>query len=269
MSAPSKAPPKKPAPPARRRPAAKPSPRKAPVDPTPAPMELEAPTPPPAPPPTPSTTTTPPAAPPKPAALPRPAGAPRSPFGWVTHLRATAIVLVLTLLVGSLGFPLVVTGFAQLVVPGSANGSLLYAPNGTAVGSTLVAPNLTAPWLFWPRPSPVDYDMFFGSAAPPGPADPALVNETIAYLQQYGMNLSNASLPLWLVSSSGSGVDPDLIPPAALIQIPRIAMVTNLSEAFLTGLVNSYTVAPLGGTLGPSYVDVVNLDLAVALALGR
>jgi K+-transporting ATPase ATPase C chain len=201
---------------------------------------------------------------------PRPPTASGSPpVSVALHLRATAVLLVLTVLAGSLGYPLAVTAFAQLTVPGTANGSLLYAPNGTAVGSTLVASNLTAPWLFWPRPSPVDFDMFNGAAAPPGPADPALVNETIGYLQQYGENLSNASLPLWLVSSSGSGVDPDITPPSALIQIPRVSLVTHLSEAYLLSLVNSYIVRPGYGLIGPSYVDVVSLDLAVALAYGR
>lgn len=211
-----------------------------------------------------------------PRSLAPPAPIPRGPTTTVGHLRAGALLLVLTILVGGIGYPLVVTGFAQLVTPATANGSLVSSPNGTVIGSSLVASNLTLPWMFWPRPSPVDYDMFFGSAAPPGPGDPALVNETAAYvnetlsyMSQYGESAVNASVPLWWVSASGSGVDPDLTPEAALVQIPRIHLVTNLSIGDLTDLVNSQLIPPPGGVLGPTYVDVVNLDLALSEQLGR
>jgi len=178
------------------------------------------------------------------------------------HLRASIVLLVLTIFLLGLAYPGVITCFAQEVEPASANGSLIYV-NGTAVGSRLIAQNLSAPWLFWERPAPGDYNSFNGSPTLLGYSDPALVNETRSYMQQYGPYAVNASVPEILVTVSGSGLDPDLTPAAVLVQIPRIANATNLSMTFLNDLVNKHIVPPLYGFIGPSYVDVLQLDLAL------
>lgn len=187
------------------------------------------------------------------------------------HLRATALLLVLTLVVSAFGYPLLVTGIAQVIDPHPANGSLVYY-NGTVVGSSLVAQNTSAPYLFWERPSLSDYNTTLGMVSPPGPTDPALgalLNETLSYMRQYGNFTVNASLPFWLVSASGSSIDPDLTPEAVLVQVPRVANASHLSVAVVTGLVNAHIVNPPIPFLGVAYVDVLELDIALLPLIGK
>jgi potassium-transporting ATPase KdpC subunit len=180
------------------------------------------------------------------------------------HLRAAAIFLVLTLFVSAFGYPLLVTGIAQVIDPGAANGSILKYPNGTIAGSELIAQNTSAPYLFWERPSLSDYNTTLGMITPPGPTDPALaalLNETLAYMRAYGNFTVNATLPFWLVSESSSSVDPDLTPEAVLVQVPRVAEAANLTVAYVTGFVNDHITNSPIPYLGVPYVDVLQLDL--------
>lgn len=195
------------------------------------------------------------------AATERPA-VPPSRHPVLGHVRASIVLLILTIFLLGLAYPGVITVFAQEVTPITANGSLL-TYNGSVVGSSLIAQNLSAPWLFWERPSPVDYNSFNGSPTLLGYSDPALVNETRSYMAEYGPYAVNASVPEILVTVSGSGLDPDLTPEAVLVQIPRIANATGLSNATLLALVNSQIVPPLLKYIGPAYVDVLKLDLAL------
>lgn len=185
-----------------------------------------------------------------------------------SHLRAGLVLLVLSIVLLGAAYPAAITAVAQTVVPGTANGSLITV-NGTVIGSRLIAQNLSAPWLFWERPSPGDYDSFNGSPTALGYSDPALANETESYLKEYGFSTVNASVPAILVTVSGSGLDPDLTPEAVLVQIPRIAGNSSLSDAELLQLVNAHIVPPLGGFVGPAYVDVLELDLALLPLEGR
>jgi potassium-transporting ATPase KdpC subunit len=178
-----------------------------------------------------------------------------------SHLRASIVLLVLTIFLLGLAYPGAITVFAQEVEPFSANGSILHSANGTAIGSVLIAQNLSAPWLFWERPSPEDYNSFNGSPTLLGYSDPALYNETESYMQQYGPYAVNATVPEILVTVSGSGLDPDLTPEAVLVQIPRIAQASGLPMAELQALVNKYTIPPLDGFIGPYYVNVLELDI--------
>jgi potassium-transporting ATPase KdpC subunit len=188
---------------------------------------------------------------------------------WSTHVRAAVLLLVLSILLTGFVYPVVTTEVAQVIDPYAANGSLLYFPNGTVAGSALVAQNTDAPYLFWERPSLTDYNTTLGTSTPPGPSDPALVNETLSYMAQYGYYTVNASVPFWLVSASGSSVDPDLTPEAVLVQVPRVALNTNLTEANLTALVNAHIVNPDLPFVGVAYVDVLELDLALLPLIGR
>jgi K+-transporting ATPase ATPase C chain len=184
-------------------------------------------------------------------------------------------------LTGGLAYPALVTGIAQLVTPASANGSLVTGPNGTVVGSSLVGQNLSLPWLFWERPSPTDYNAFNGTPAPPGPGDPALVNETLSYLAQYRnftVNGTSASLPgnlsLWLLTPSASGTDPDLPPADVLIQIPRVHAAIaadlgrNVSEEELRALVNAHLSPSVAMLPSDQYVNVLLLDIALVGLVG-
>ncbi|MGA8543115.1 MAG: potassium-transporting ATPase subunit C [Thermoplasmata archaeon] len=185
------------------------------------------------------------------------------------HLRATALFIVLTLLVSAFGYPLFVTGIAQVIEPASANGSLLKDPNGTIIGSSLIAQNTSAPYLFWERPSPTDYNTTDGMVTPYGATDPALLNETLAYMAQYGNFTVNATLPFWLVSQSGSSIDPDLTPEAVLVQVPRVAHYGNVTQEWLTGFVNDHITEPPIPYLGVPYVDVLQLDIDLLPYIGR
>jgi potassium-transporting ATPase KdpC subunit len=203
------------------------------------------------------------------------------------HLRATAALIALLVLVTGVIYPVVVTGIAELTDPSAANGSLLYYPNGTLAGSSLVAQNTDAPYLFWERPSLTDYVTTLGIGTDPGPTDPALVallNETIAYLRLDGNIAANISLPLWWVAPSASSTDPDLVVPAVTVQIPRIAAAVNNStvqnhcqQAFGTGvvvtclldLVNKHITEPPLPDIGVPYVDVLVLDLALLPIIAR
>jgi len=201
----------------------------------------------------------------------RPALSPRVHTG-LQHVRATAIFLVLAILASGVAYPAVVTGIAELVDPGVANGSLLRDPNGTVLGSSLIAQNTSAPYLFWERPSLTDYNTTLGATTPPGPSDPALgalLNETIAYLNEAWNFSANHTLPDWLVTPSGSDLDPDLVPEAVLIQVPRIAAATNESIAFVTGFVNAHITNPVIPFVGVAFVNVLELDIAWLKVIGR
>jgi potassium-transporting ATPase KdpC subunit len=188
------------------------------------------------------------------------------------HLRATALFLVLAILLSGFAYPAVVVAIAQVVEPDSANGSLLHYPNGTVAGSSLIAQNTSAPYLFWSRPSLTDYNTTLGADTPPGPTDPALgqlLNETLNYTRQYGNFTVNATLPFWFVAPSASSIDPDLTPEAVLVQIPRVSEATNLSIASLLSLVNAHIQTSVLPYVGVSYVDVLRLDLALLPLEGR
>lgn len=112
--------------------------------------------------------------------------------------------------------------------------------------------------------------MTLGNPTPPGPSDPALVNETRAYMALYGNGTVNASLPLWLVSPSASNADPDLVPEAVLVQVPRVAAHwPGLTEEALRAFVNARIQPPPTGFVGTDYVNVLALDLDLLHAYGR
>jgi potassium-transporting ATPase KdpC subunit len=174
-------------------------------------------------------------------------------------------------LVSGFAYPVVVTEIAHVIDPNAAGGSLVYH-NGTLVGSSLVAQNLSAPYLFWARPSATDYNNTLGAPTPYGPTEPALqalLNETIAYMQEYGNFTVNGTLPFWWVAPSASSIDPDLVPDAVLIQVPRVANATHLTIPFLQNFVNDHIVNPFIPYVGVPYVDVLDLDLALLPLIGR
>ena len=196
------------------------------------------------------------------------------PHSGLRHLRATAVFLILSVLIAGVAYPLLVTGIADVINPAGAAGSLLRDPNGTVIGSSLIAQNTSAPYLFWSRPSLTDYDTTLGAATPPGPSDPALgqlINETINYTgQAWNWNVSrNGSLPYWFLAPSASSVDPDLVPEAVLIQVPRVAAATNLSIGWLTSFVNAHIVNPPIPYIGVAYVDVLKLDVDLLPHIGK
>ena len=178
---------------------------------------------------------------------------------------ALSLLLAATLLTG-LGYPLLVTLMAQLVFPQQANGSLI-EDRGHVVGSELIAQSFAGPGWFHPRPSAAGtgYDGSASSASnlAPGSKDlAAAIAARIAALRAEGM--SGTAVPSDLVTASASGLDPDLSPGAALVQIPRIAAARGLPEVRVRALVAAATQWPLLGLIGEPHVNVLALNRQLA-----
>lgn len=176
-------------------------------------------------------------------------------------IRALLGALALFVLVGGVLYPLAVDGFARGT--GGFDSLGVWVPGGdpARLADNAIGQNITDPALFWMRPSLNDYNWTVTSTSgesPPGPTDPALLNLTEYYIGLYGLNDTTA--PLQLVSDSESGLDPDLDPAGALIQIPRVSLHSNLTEAFLTAFVEAHVQEPVLGLFGAPYVNVIQLD---------
>jgi K+-transporting ATPase ATPase C chain len=179
---------------------------------------------------------------------------------------ALMALLIFTVLTG-LVYPLVVTAIAQLVFPCQANGSLI-VQNGRTVGSALIGQQFTDPGYFWGRlsaTSPYPYDAAASSGSNLGPTNPALLDEVKARIAALkAADPGNTQLiPVDLVTSSGSGLDPDISVAAALYQIPRVARLRGLSQSAVRALVDQYTRGRTLGFLGEPRVNVLQLNLAL------
>jgi K+-transporting ATPase ATPase C chain len=179
---------------------------------------------------------------------------------------ALMALLIFTVLTGLL-YPLVVTGIAQLAFPHQANGSLIVV-NGKTVGSTLIGQQFTDPKYFWGRLSatgPYPYNAAASSGSNLGPSNPALLDEVkarIAALKAADPG-NTQPIPVDLVTSSGSGLDPDISVAAALYQLPRVARLRRLNESAVRALVDQYTQGRTLGFLGEPRVNVLQLNLAL------
>ena len=179
---------------------------------------------------------------------------------------ALMALLIFTVLTGLL-YPLVVTGIAQLVFPHQANGSLIVV-NGKTVGSSLIGQQFTDPKYFWGRLSatgPYPYNAAASSGSNLGPTNPALLDEARARIAalKAADPANTQPIPVDLVTSSGSGLDPDISVAAALYQLPRIARLRGLSESTVRTLVDQYTQGRTLGFLGEPRVNVLQLNLAL------
>ena len=177
---------------------------------------------------------------------------------------AIVLTLLIALLTG-IAYPLVMTGVGQALFPRQANGSLVRA-NGKVIGSTVLGQAFTSDHYFQTRPSAAGkngYDPTASSGSNLGPAAQALVDRVkldIARRRQEGMS---GPIPADLVTASGSGLDPDLSPAAALAQVLRVARARGLAEARVRGLVNAHVEQPLTGFLGEPHVNVLALNRAL------
>jgi K+-transporting ATPase KdpC subunit len=179
---------------------------------------------------------------------------------------ALMLLLTFTVLTGLI-YPLVVTGLAQLVFPRQANGSLI-VQNGQAVGSTLIGQPFDDPQYFWGRLSatrPYPYNAASSSGSNLGPSNPALLDQVKARIAalKAADPTNTQPIPVDLVTSSGSGLDPDISVAAALYQLPRVARLRGLSESALRSLVDQYIQGRTLGFLGEPRVNVLELNLAL------
>ena len=170
--------------------------------------------------------------------------------------------LVTTVLFG-IGYPLIVTGFAQVLFPRQANGELIQQ-GGKLVGSRLIGQPFTAPGYFYSRPSAAGaagYDPTSSSGSNLGPTNKALQDRVNASVQQLQPTNPNTPIPADLVTTSGSGLDPDISPASAEFQVPRVAKERGMTEADVRAIVQKHTLGRQFGFLGEARVNVLELNL--------
>lgn len=182
-------------------------------------------------------------------------------------LKSLMLLIVLSVFTGLL-YPLTITGIAQLIFPHQANGSLIYK-DGQVIGSSLIGQQFSDPKYFHGRPSSAGetgYDATSSSASNLGPTNKLLIEKAEKLAQQVrkenGLK-SNTAVPSDLITSSASGLDPDISIDAALMQIPRIAKARGISEEKLKNLVNEHIAGRQLGILGEPRVNVLELNIAL------
>jgi len=171
--------------------------------------------------------------------------------------------VVTTLLVG-LGYPLLVTGIAGVVFPRKAAGSLILK-DGQVIGSELLAQSFTADKYFHPRPSAAGsgYDATASGGSNLAQSNKTLVDRVQGSINKLAAENPGKPVPIDLVTTSGSGLDPDITPDAAYFQAPRVAKARSLSEDQVRGLIAGNTAGRQFGVLGEARVNVLDLNLAL------
>lgn len=175
---------------------------------------------------------------------------------------AISLLAAFTVLTG-LAYPLLVTGIAQLAMPREANGSLIES-HGRVVGSALIGQNFATPGYFQGRPSAAGtsgYDATASSGSNLAPGSKLLrdrVATDVAALRKQGVT---GAIPADLVTTSASGLDPDISPQAAMAQVPRIAKARGISQGSLQRLVQDQRQTPMLGVLGEPRVNVLRLNM--------
>lgn len=177
----------------------------------------------------------------------------------MTSLRLFA----LSIIVCSVGYPLLVLAFAKAVVPEKSTGSLIRNSDGTIVGSRLLAQSFTEPKYFWPRPSAVDFDASATGGSNLSPTNPQIAERAEGIVARYELT-PPAQLPSELVTMSGSGMDPHISLGAAKVQIPRVAAARGLPVDKVLELVTEQAEAlPLATMEKELIVNVLELNLAL------
>jgi K+-transporting ATPase ATPase C chain len=185
------------------------------------------------------------------------------------HLRTNLVVsilmtLVTTLLLG-IAYPLVVTGLAQVLFPARANGQLIYR-DGRLVGSRLIGQPFSSPGYFRSRPSaagPAGYDAAASGGTNLGPTNAALVDAVRLRADAAQLENPGVPVPIDLVTSSASGLDPDISPAAAAFQVPRVARERGATDAAIGQLVSVFTTPRDFGVFGEPRGNVLLLNLAL------
>ncbi|RED52960.1 potassium-transporting ATPase subunit KdpC [Cohnella lupini] len=179
-----------------------------------------------------------------------------------TSLRTSLLIM----LVCGLLYSLTMTGIAQLIFPKQANGSLIHNADGVVIGSELIGQSFVDPAFFQGRVSSIEYKAE-GSGTPnyaPSNSDMLdRVKQSIADWSANNPDVPVSELPIDLISNSGSGLDPDISPEAALAQVPRISQLTGIDQQQITALVDEHTKPRELGFLGEPTVNVLMLNIAL------
>lgn len=176
---------------------------------------------------------------------------------------AISMTVVTTVLFGLI-YPLAITGIAQLAFPDKANGQLIRRADGTIIGSRIIGQPFTGPGYFHSRPSSAGaagYDAGASSASNLGPTNQKLIDRVKADVERLRAENPFKPVPIDLVTTSASGLDPDISPAAAEFQMPRVARERGLSESEVRSIVATYTQGRTFGFLGEPRVNVLELNL--------
>jgi len=181
---------------------------------------------------------------------------------------AFAILLALTVVTGVI-YPAVVYAIGQVAFPSQANGSLIVV-DGRTVGSSLIGQAFSDPTYFWGRPSAAGaegYDANGSAGSNLGPTSQALIERVTADVDAWRAAHGDAPVPVDLITTSASGLDPHISPAAAAYQVARVAAARGMTEADIRAAVERNTEGPILGFLGQARVNVLELNLDLDGAL--
>jgi len=180
---------------------------------------------------------------------------------WKTSILFTVVTTVLL----GLGYPLFVTGVAAMIFPHKAAGSLIKLKDGTVVGSELIAQSFTSDKYFHPRPSAAGngYDATASGGSNLAQSNKTLVTRIQGDIDKLAAQNPGKPVPIDLVTTSGSGLDPDITPDAAFFQVLRVAKARGIDEDRVRQLVEQHITSRQLGVLGEPRVNVLDLNLAL------